>query len=85
MVYLIEKGKIAAESLTRLAGALLDPESVLVEMPLGVEIARTMARVDVLKVPDLPDRVVAASALFLGVPVISRDARIQQSGMRVIW
>jgi predicted nucleic acid-binding protein len=31
-------------------------------------------------VPDLPDRVIAATALLHGVPILSRDRRIQASG-----
>ncbi|MCC7207752.1 MAG: type II toxin-antitoxin system VapC family toxin [Anaerolineae bacterium] len=85
MVYLIEKGRIAAESLSRLAAALRDVASVLVELPLDLETARMMARVDAVKVPDLPDRIIAASALLLGVPVISRDEKIHHSGLQVIW
>jgi PIN domain nuclease of toxin-antitoxin system len=76
MVYLIEKGKIAAESFSRLTKALEGPESALVEVPVDLAIARSLSRVDAGQVPDLPDRTIAATALHLGVPVISRDSRI---------
>jgi predicted nucleic acid-binding protein len=36
-------------------------------------------------VPDLPDRVIAATALLHGVPILSRDRRIQASGLQTIW
>jgi predicted nucleic acid-binding protein len=35
--------------------------------------------------PDLPDRVIAATALFFSVPVLSRDARIRSSNIQTIW
>ncbi|MCT7949962.1 hypothetical protein NG798_09205 [Ancylothrix sp. C2] len=37
------------------------------------------------QVPDLPDRIIAATALHLGVPVISRDTKIQLSNINTIW
>ncbi|MDY7076564.1 MAG: hypothetical protein SXV54_06520 [Chloroflexota bacterium] len=37
------------------------------------------------QVPDLPDRVIAATALYLGVPLISRDRKIRLSDVTTIW
>ena len=37
------------------------------------------------EVPDLPDRVIAATALQLSVPVVSRDGRIRASSVQTIW
>jgi PIN domain nuclease of toxin-antitoxin system len=33
----------------------------------------------------MPDRIVAATALHFGVPVISRDSRILASDLTTIW
>jgi PIN domain nuclease of toxin-antitoxin system len=85
LVYLIEKGKIAAEGLTRLAAALNDPSSVLTEIPLDLLIARTLSQIDSLIVPDMPDRIIAATALHAHVPLISRDAKIKISGISTLW
>lgn len=43
---------------------------------------RLVPRADV---PDMPDRIVAATAVYFGVPVISRDARIRASNVQTIW
>jgi PIN domain nuclease of toxin-antitoxin system len=43
---------------------------------------RNVPRADV---PDLPDRIVAATAMHFGVPVISRDSRIRSSSVQTIW
>ena len=37
------------------------------------------------QVPDMPDRIIAATALTLGVPVISRDSKIRLSSVATIW
>ena len=44
-----------------------------------------MENVSRLEIPDMPDRIVAATALRLGVPIISRDRRIQASKLNTIW
>ena len=85
IVYLVERGRIAVETLTRLVNALEDSQSVLSEIPFDKSIARTMTRVDVLKVPNFPDRMIAATALHHDVPIISRDGKIQLSGIATIW
>ena len=36
-------------------------------------------------VPDMPDRIIAATALHLGVPLISRDGKIKASAVPTIW
>ncbi len=36
-------------------------------------------------VPELPDRIIAATALYLGLPLISRDRAIQQASIEVVW
>lgn len=43
---------------------------------------REIARTDV---PDLPDRIIAATAVRLGVPVISRDAKIKGANLATVW
>jgi PIN domain nuclease of toxin-antitoxin system len=41
--------------------------------------------VDREQVPDMPDRIIAATGLHLSVPVISRDGKISTSEIRTIW
>jgi PIN domain nuclease of toxin-antitoxin system len=85
LVYLVEKGRIAESAYDDLQRALVSAEYVLEELPLTADVVEAMRQVPRADVPDLPDRVVAASALHLGVPVISRDARIVASGLRTVW
>lgn len=85
MVYLIEKGRIAAEALTRLATILSDPLLLINQYPVDLSIARTLSRIDRAAVPDMPDRIIAATALHLAVPVISRDGKIRTSAIQTIW
>ena len=50
-----------------------------------MEIVDAMRKIPRAAVPDMPDRIVAATALYFGVPVISRDHRIQSSALQTIW
>ena len=85
MVYLIEKARIAVESLIHLAMALEEPESLFLAIAPDLQVARALTRVKVASVPDMPDRIIAATALYLNVPIISKDAKIRLSGLPTIW
>jgi PIN domain nuclease of toxin-antitoxin system len=85
MVYLIEMGRIPAQRFSNLAGELSDPDSIFIEIPVDLKIARAVSRVDAGQVPDMPDRIIAATALSLSVPLISRDHQIHLSSINTIW
>jgi PIN domain nuclease of toxin-antitoxin system len=68
-----------------LKSALSDPNHLLKEAPFTIEIVDAMRQVPRLAVPDMPDRIVAATALYFGVPVISRDRRIQSAAIQTVW
>lgn len=57
----------------------------LLEVPFTRHIAEALRLVNRSQVPDLSDRIIAATALYLGVPVISRDKKIQLSSVNTIW
>jgi predicted nucleic acid-binding protein len=85
MFYLAEKNRIDANAVRRLVGALHDPRHVLSAVPLDVEIARQSASISREQVPDLPDRIIAATALRPGVPLITRDGRIRAASIQTVW
>jgi PIN domain nuclease of toxin-antitoxin system len=85
IVYLVERNRISASHFSQLLCELDSASSVLVEEALSSAIVRTLTRIDALQVPDMPDRIIAATALHLGLPAISRDHRIQASSIETIW
>jgi PIN domain nuclease of toxin-antitoxin system len=85
MVYLTEKGRIPATALEQVLSALDQPQATLVEVPFDRTIAEAMRTVARGEVPDLPDRMIAATALHFGVPVVSRDRKIRYSAVTTIW
>lgn len=85
VVYLIEKNRLPLSASGDLKTALADPDHVLKEAPFTVEIVDALRQVPRVAVPDMPDRIVAATALYFGVPVISRDGRIRSSSVQTVW
>lgn len=84
-VYLIAKSRIAAASFTRLALVLEQPRGLFREVAPDLQVTRALARVDVTTVPDMPDRLIAATALHRRVPIISKDGRVRLSGVQTMW
>jgi PIN domain nuclease of toxin-antitoxin system len=85
IVYLIEKNRLPPSVYDDLKLALADPDHVLKEAPVTVEIVDALRQIPRAAVPDMPDRIVAATALYFSVPVISRDGRIRTSSVQTVW
>ena len=85
IVYLSERGRINSTTLDLVLREVESDDAFLVEIPFDGNIALTLRQVDRSQIPDLPDRIIAATALYLNVPVISRDRRIQLSSIDTIW
>ena len=85
LVYLVEKKRITAEMLSRVFAEVQSETSVFAVISLDLDIVQALPRVAWAAIPDMPDRIIAATALHHGVPIISRDARIQQSDLQTIW
>jgi PIN domain nuclease of toxin-antitoxin system len=85
IVYLVEKNRLPASAYADLKIALADPEYVIEEAPFNGGVVEAMLKVSRSDVPDMPDRIVAATGIHLGVPVISRDGRIRSSSVNTIW
>lgn len=84
-VYLVERRRIPAAALERLRTALADPSVGLSVAPVDILVSAALERIPRDVVPDMPDRIVAATALQHTVPLISRDRRLQSAGIRTIW
>ncbi len=85
MIYLIEKGRIPAGALDDLQAAIGDPKAVLQHVAFDENIAMEMRKIPRRDVPDLPDRIIAATAQLRGVPLLSRDGRVRSSRVATIW
>ena len=85
IVYLSERGGIREGTLERLLNAIDSEDTVLVELPFDRHVAEALREVDREQVPDLPDRIIAATAVHRGVPLISRDRKIRLAQVDTLW
>jgi PIN domain nuclease of toxin-antitoxin system len=85
VVYLVERGRIAVDAFDKFASELKNENPAFRVVPLDAQVATALKRVPRDIVPDMPDRIIAATALHLGLPLITRDHRLQSAGINIIW
>jgi len=85
IVYLVEKGRLPAVVIERLTAALSALDAGFTVAPLDEQAAWTVQRISRDIVPDMPDRIIAATASNLGFPRVTRDPAIAKAGLTTIW
>ncbi len=85
LTYLVEKGRLPSIARDRLINVLDDQPATCRLAPLDRMVANALASINRDDVPDLPDRIVSATALALQVPLVSRDGMIRASAVETIW
>ncbi|RLT44669.1 MAG: PIN domain-containing protein [Chloroflexi bacterium] len=85
IIYLQEKRKIPENLHAQFTLVINSDRFGLRIADLTHEIAAALAQIPRAAVPDMPDRIIAATALHLGVPLISRDRIIQLSEVETVW
>jgi PIN domain nuclease of toxin-antitoxin system len=85
ITYLIEKNRLPAETKSRLLVEADNPDSNLRIVPLDRDIAERIEQISRDAVPDMPDRIIAATAVHLGVPLITRDAKLRAAELKTVW
>lgn len=83
--YLIERGRVPEDVLNRLERALTGSDAVLTLASLDLEVAQAMAQIPRSLVPEMPDRIIAATSLHLNAPLITRDRLLRAAPITTIW
>ena len=89
--YLTNKPKFPYPSaLSDITSLILDPTVPIKALPLTMDVAQALGRVPRAEVPDMPDRIIAATAVAHLFPIVSIDAEIRSSAslralVSVIW
>ncbi|NOT49137.1 MAG: type II toxin-antitoxin system VapC family toxin [Acidobacteria bacterium] len=86
LIYLIEKAKVRHDVLSLLQEALDDSTTAYRLIELDRSIAEEVENIPRSIVADMPDRIIAATALHLGLPLVTSDRDIQKlSDISTIW
>jgi len=86
IVYLIDKRKLVPQTLSRLIQSLKLPNNSFVSQDLTEDIAQILQQIPRSTVPDMPDRIIAATALHLNLPLVSKDRKIQAlQSIQIVW
>jgi PIN domain nuclease of toxin-antitoxin system len=85
ILYLTEKQRIPGHLLGAVLAELRHPDSGFVEVPFAAEVVEAMALIPRAVVPDMPDRMIAGTALHLGCSLVTADHEIRASNVPTIW
>lgn len=86
MRYLVEKNRIKAMVLTRVEQELDEPDPMIIATSIDRTISDALASIPRVIVPDMPDRIMSATALALGLPLVTRDTEIRRlTNVASIW
>ena len=86
VVYLSERGTIASALVDRLLTDLAhEPENYRV-VPLDLRVVNHLRDISPATVPEMPDRIIAATAKATGSRLLSRDETLgKAAGVQVVW
>jgi PIN domain nuclease of toxin-antitoxin system len=86
MVYLVEKQRLDAALVERAYTSLDTVAGSYQVAPLDQHTARALHDIPRRMIPDMPDRIIVATARQLGLPLITRDAAIRKARVvSVLW
>jgi PIN domain nuclease of toxin-antitoxin system len=83
--YLIDKGRLSEAVLGRVITAIESENTGAEIISIDQEISLAVRQIPRETVPDMPDRIIAATALHLKIPLVTKDAKIQSANIQTIW
>lgn len=84
-VYLSEKNRLPSTIPNRLDSILKSSDSEFKVISVSESIAHALRSIARSTVPDMPDRIIAATALEMNLPLVTRDRKIQAAQITTIW
>lgn len=78
------KKKIPQEAYERLMQAVHDPSTDIYVLPIDQHVAAELRNISRDTIPDMPDRLIVATAQYYGITLVTHDQKIRDSGIQVI-
>lgn len=86
LLFLIQRQRIPSTIIEQAFALAEQEESEIRVAPLDLAVARAVATFGPAAVPELPDRIIAATARALNLPLVTADQAIAESNLvQVIW
>ena len=86
LLFLIQRHRIPSTVIEQAFALAEQEESEIRVAPLDLAVARAVASFGPAAVPELPDRIIAATARALSLPLVTADQAIAESNLvQVIW
>ena len=86
LVYLSERGIIPGPLVDSLLADLSRGVENYQVVPLGLEVVHHLRDIPAVSVPEMPDRIIAATAKATRTPLLSRDETLTKlAGVQVTW
>jgi PIN domain nuclease of toxin-antitoxin system len=86
VIYLIEKTRIPSEAIEKIISLIELSADNYRLMPIYPSTIHTMRTLPYVLIPDMPDRIITATALDLGLPLITKDRNITEANVvTVVW
>ncbi len=80
-VFLLQRQKVKEDVLTKLFELSEQPDANFYVTPLDLAVVQALCSFGPAAVPELSDRIVAATALALGLPLLTTDSAMIDSGL----
>jgi PIN domain nuclease of toxin-antitoxin system len=85
VIYLVEKGKLPQSSLNALVATLTDPAEAMHLLPIDFNVTQAVHQIPRATVPDMPDRIIAATAWAHQLRLVTCDPDIRATSLPTIW
>lgn len=86
LTYLTEKGRLVPDVLSTVQSAIDDPTTAFKFAAIDRATTDAVSQVPRTTVPDMPDRIFAATALSLGLPLVTRDKEVRLlTNVTTVW
>lgn len=80
-VFLLQRQKVKEDVLTKLFELSEQPDANFYVTPLDLAVVQALRSFGPAAVPELSDRIIAATALALGLPLLTTDSAMIDSGL----
>jgi PIN domain nuclease of toxin-antitoxin system len=82
----VEKRTFSEADYQTILSAITNPATALTIAPLDLAVANVLRQIPRKVVSDMPDRIIAATAQVLDLPLVTRDAELRKlTNVTTVW